>query len=204
MAFELPPLPFSRNALEPFMSERTLDFHHGKHHKAYIDTTNKLIRGTPYEKWSLEDIIRTTAKDTSKKQIFDAAAQAWNHTFFWQSMMPHGGGQPTGDVLQAINKCFGGFKKFREEFKSACVSQFGSGWGWLVLEEHEIKVLKTPNAMNPMAKGQVALLACDVWEHAYYLDYQNRRAEFVDAFLDHLVNWNHVTTHLKAHAEQIA
>ena len=198
MSFELPPLPFPAGALEPYMSQRTLEFHHGKHHKAYIDTTNKLIHGTPLEHRTLEDVIRATAMDASKKQIFDAAAQVWNHTFFWNSMRPKGGGKPKGDVLQAINRFFGGYEKFREEFKSACVSQFGSGWGWLVLDREKIKILKMPNALNPLSQGLVALLACDVWEHAYYLDYQNRRAEYVNAFLDKLLNWDFAAENLPA------
>ena len=186
------------------MSERTLEFHHGKHHKSYIDRTNRFIQGTPLEKLPIVDIIRSTAKDTSKRPIFDAAAQAWNHGFFWQSMTPGGGDQPTGEVLQAIDRCFGGCAKFRDEFKSACVGQFGSGWGWMVLDGDQVEVVSTQNAANPMSQGSVALLACDVWEHAYYLDFQNRRADFVDTFLDHLVNWNHVAMHLKTRADWAA
>jgi Fe-Mn family superoxide dismutase len=204
MAFELPPLPFPKNALEPHMSAKTLEFHHGKHHKTYVDTLNKLIHGTPLEKKPLEDIIRATAKDESKAQIFNNAAQVWNHTFFWHSMKPAGGGKPSGEIAEALERSFGGYDKFREEFAEACTSQFGSGWGWLVRERDKLKVIKTPNAVNPLSLGQVAILTCDVWEHAYYLDFQNRRPDFVTTFLDHLVNWDHVAHALKRQAEHAA
>jgi Fe-Mn family superoxide dismutase len=204
MTFELPPLPFSPQALEPHMSARTLEFHHGKHHKAYVDTTNKLVAGTPLEKSSLEDIIGATAKDGTKQALFNAAAQVWNHTFFWHSLMPKGGGKPKGEVLQALDQSFGGYDKFREEFKTACVGQFGSGWGWLVLDGDKLRVQKTPNAVNPLSQGNTALLTCDVWEHAYYLDFQNRRPDFVDAFLDHLVNWDQVAMRLKSRTDKAA
>ena len=204
MAFELPPLPYASNALEPYMTRHTMDLHHGKHHKAYVDTANRLLAGTPLEGQSLEEIIRATAKDTSRQPLFNAAAQAWNHTFFWHSMRPGGGGQPKGDVHAALERGFGGYDKFREEFKAACVSQFGSGWGWLVLDGSKLAVVKTPNAINPLSQGSAALLCCDVWEHAYYLDFENRRAEFVDSFLDHLVNWDHVAQQLKGHARRVA
>jgi superoxide dismutase, Fe-Mn family len=200
MAFELPPLPYPKEALEPHMSARTLEFHHGKHHKTYVDTANRLIQGTPFEGKPLEEVIRATAKDESKAQIFNNAAQIWNHNFFWLSMKPKGGGKPSGDVAQAIDKSFGGYDKFRKEFAEACVSQFGSGWGWLIRERDQLKVIKTPNAVNPLSQGQTALLTCDVWEHAYYLDFQNRRPDFVAAFLDHLVNWNHVAQQLRKEA----
>ncbi|HUK61476.1 MAG TPA: superoxide dismutase [Stellaceae bacterium] len=201
MAFELPPLPFPKNALEPHMSEKTLEFHHGKHHKAYVDTANKLVHGTPFEKQSLEEVIRATTKDESKVTLFNNVAQIWNHNFFWHCLAPKGGGQPGGEVAQAIEKSFGGYDKFKTEFKEACVSQFGSGWGWLVREKDRLKIIKTPNAVNPLALGSVALLTCDVWEHAYYLDFQNRRPDFVESFLDHLVNWEHVAAQLKSRAQ---
>jgi len=204
MAFELPPLPYPKNALEPHMSAKTLEFHHGKHHKAYVETLNKLIEGTPLAGKSLEDIIRATAKDESKSKIFNNAAQVWNHTFFWHSMKPQGGSKPTGDLAQAIERSFGGFDKFHKEFATACADQFGSGWGWLIRDGDKLKVIKTPNAVNPLAQGQVALLTCDVWEHAYYLDYQNHRPDFVATFLDHLVNWDHVAAALKGEAKQHA
>jgi superoxide dismutase, Fe-Mn family len=204
MAFELPPLPFAKNALEPHMSEKTLEFHYGKHHRAYVDTANKLVHGTPLDGKPLEEVIRLAAKDAAKKPLFDAAAQIWNHNFFWQSLKPKGGGKPGGELAQAIAHSFGSTEKFREEFKSACVSQFGSGWGWLVLDGDKLKVLKTPNALNPMSQGLVALLACDVWEHAYYLDFQNRRPDFVDTFLDHLVNWDFAAAALNRDKRKVA
>ncbi len=197
MAFELPPLPYPANGLEPHTSAKTLEFHHGKHHKAYVDNLNKFVAGTPLDGKSLEEIIRATAKDDTKATIFNNAAQVWNHTFFWHSMKPKGGGKPSGEVAQAIERSFGGYDKFREEFTAACTSQFGSGWGWLVRDADRLKVVKTPNAVNPLSQGQVAILTCDVWEHAYYLDYQNRRPDFVATFLDHLVNWDNVAKAMK-------
>lgn len=197
MAFELPSLPYAKTALEPHMSAKTLDFHHGKHHQAYVTNLNNLVKDGPMAAQSLEDIIRATAKDESKAGIFNNAAQVWNHTFFWNCMKPNGGGKPGGDIAQAIEKSFGTYDKFKEEFKNACVTQFGSGWGWLVAAGDTLKVVKTPNAVNPLAQGQKALLTCDVWEHAYYLDYQNRRPDFVDTFLTHLVNWDFVVQNLR-------
>jgi superoxide dismutase, Fe-Mn family len=198
MAFELPPLPYDKSALEPHMSAKTFEFHHDKHHKAYVDTANRLVQGTPFEGKPLEEVIRATAKDDSKALIFNNTAQIWNHSFFWNCMKPKGGGKPQGEVAQAIERSFGGYDKFREEFKTACTTQFGSGWGWLVKDGDKLKVIKTPNAVNPMSQGSgTALLTCDVWEHAYYLDYQNRRPDFVDSFLDNLANWDHVAQGLK-------
>jgi len=202
MVLKLPPLPFAKNALEPYMSARTVEIHYERHHRAYIDTTKSLIQGTPLQMHSLEDIILATAKDSSKTQIFNAAAQAWNHAFFWRSIMPRGGGKPVGEVLQAIDKCFGGYDRFRQEFKSACLRQFGSGWVWLAADGDMLEVLGTPNAVNPLSQGLITLLACDVWEHAYYLDFQDRRAEFVDTFIDHLVNWDYVKMQWRAAAGQ--
>lgn len=196
MAFELPPLPYAKDALEPHMSARTLEFHHGKHHQAYVTNLNNLVKDTPMAKQSLEDIIRATAKDESKTGIFNNAAQVWNHTFFWNCMKPNGGGQPSGDLAQRITQAFGSFDKFKEQFKAAAATQFGSGWAWLVADGGKLKVTKTPNAVNPMSQGQTALLTCDVWEHAYYLDFQNRRPDFVQTFLDHLVNWDFVAKNL--------
>lgn len=196
MAFELPPLPYPKNALEPHISERTMDFHHGRHHQAYVTNLNNLVKGSPFEQQSLEEIIKATHKDGSKTGIFNNAAQVWNHTFFWHSMKPQGGGAPSGNVAAAINKDCGGLDKFKEQFKAAAVGQFGSGWAWLVAERGQLKIVPTPNAVNPLAEGQTALLTCDVWEHAYYLDYQNRRPDFVQTFLDHLVNWDFVAQNL--------
>jgi superoxide dismutase, Fe-Mn family len=196
MAFELPPLPYPTNALEPYTSARTLEFHHGKHHQTYVTTLNKLMEGTPMARMPLEELIRTTYKDEAKTKVFNNAAQVWNHTFFWNSMKPKGGGAPSGDIAKAIERDLGGIDKFEEEFKKAGVDQFGSGWAWLVLDGGTLKIAKTPNAMTPLAQGQKALLTCDVWEHAYYLDYQNRRPDFVQTFLDKLVNWDFVAKNL--------
>jgi Fe-Mn family superoxide dismutase len=196
MAFELPALPYPKDGLEPHMSARTLEFHHGKHHATYVATLNKLAENTPFANQSLEEVIRATAKDESKVQIFNNAAQSWNHTFFWNCMRPRGGGQPSGDVLKAIEQSFGGVDKFKQQFKEAATTQFGSGWAWLVRDGSALKITKTPNAVDPLAQGQTALLTCDVWEHAYYLDYQNRRPDFVQTFLDHLVNWDFVAKNL--------
>ncbi|GAP13835.1 superoxide dismutase [Longilinea arvoryzae] len=197
MAFELPALPFTEDALEPYYSARTLSFHHGKHHKAYVDNLNKLITGTDLESKTLEEIILLAAADPAKAGMFNNAAQIWNHTFFWHCMKPGGGGKPGGAIAARIDATFGSYEKFAEQFKAAAVGRFGSGWGWLVLDGGELKILSTPNAETPLAKGQKALLTVDVWEHAYYLDYQNRRPDFVQAFLDHLVNWDFVAENLK-------
>ncbi len=190
MPFELPPLPFAKDALEPHMSARTFEFHHGKHHKAYVDTLNTLIPGTPWEKASLEDIIKGTHGDDKQAKIYNNAAHIWNHSFFWNSMKPGGGGAPSGDLAKKIDAAFGNLDGFKAKFKEAATTQFGSGWAWLVLANGKLEVVKTPNAVTPLAMGQKPLLTCDVWEHAYYLDYQNRRADMVQVFLDHLVNWD--------------
>jgi Fe-Mn family superoxide dismutase len=196
MVFELPPLPYSDTALEPYYSAQTFSFHHGKHHKAYVDNLNKLLPGSPFENSSLEEIIRATAGDQTKAGFFNNAAQVWNHTFFWNCMKPGGGGRPSGPLAGRIDTSFGSYEKFAEQFKAAAVGRFGSGWAWLISELGELKIMSTPNAENPMSLGKVALLTCDVWEHAYYLDYQNRRPDFVQAFLDHLVNWDFVAANL--------
>lgn len=196
MAFELPPLPYAKDALAPHISANTLDFHYGKHHQTYVTTLNNLTKDSPLADKSLEEVIHAVTGDASKATVFNNAAQVWNHTFYWNCMKPGGGGAPTGDVAAAIEKAFGSYGKFAEEFKNACLTQFGSGWGWLVAEEGTVKISKTPNADLPMAHGQTALLTCDVWEHAYYLDYQNRRPDYVQTFLDHLVNWDFVASNL--------
>jgi len=191
MAFELPPLPYKEDALEPHISARTLSFHYGKHHKAYVTKLNELIQGTELEKKSLEDIIHLTANKADQVAIFNNAAQDWNHTFYWQSMKSNGGGEPKGTLAEKITKDFGSFDEFAKLFKQAGVGQFGSGWAWLVLDKDgSLKVTKTPNADLPMIHGQKALLTCDVWEHAYYLDYQNRRPDYVEIFLKNLANWD--------------
>ncbi len=198
MSFELPALPYAKTALAPHISANTLDFHHGKHHQAYVTNLNNLTKDTPLASQSLEDVIKASAGDATKAGIFNNAAQVWNHTFYWNAMKPGGGGMPQGDVAAAIEGTFGSFEKFKDEFKNACVTQFGSGWGWLVADGGALKVTKTGNADLPMAHGQTALLTCDVWEHAYYLDYQNRRPDYVQTFLDHLVNWDFVAANLAA------
>ena len=198
MAFELPPLPYPADALQPYMSAETFSYHHGKHHAAYVANLNKLIEGTDLANKSLEEIIKATFGDPDKVGIFNNAAQVWNHTFFWESMKPGGGGAPTGPIADKINADFGGYDKFAEAFKTAAATQFGSGWAWLVLDNGTLKVTKTPNAENPLVYGQTPLLTLDVWEHAYYLDYQNRRPDFINAYLEHLVNWDAANARLAA------
>lgn len=198
MAFELPALPYPADALKPYMSAETFSFHHGKHHAAYVANLNKLIEGTDLANKSLEEIIKATFGDPNKAGIFNNAAQVWNHTFFWESMKPGGGGAPTGPIADKINADFGGYDKFAEAFKTAAATQFGSGWAWLVLDNGTLKVTKTPNAENPLVHGQTPLLTLDVWEHAYYLDYQNRRPDFINAYLEHLVNWDAANARLAA------
>jgi len=196
MAIVLPLLPYAENALEPHYSAKTIGFHYGKHHKAYVDNLNKLIAGTPMEAKALEEIIMSAAGDSSKIGMFNNAAQVWNHTFFWNCMRPGGGGRPKGDLAARIDAAFGSYEKFADQFKAAAVGRFGSGWGWLLLDGGTLKITSTANADTPMTSKQRALLTVDVWEHAYYLDYQNRRPDFVQAFLDHLVNWDFVAANL--------
>jgi len=197
MAFELPALPYAKTALEPHISANTFDFHHGKHHNTYVVNLNNLTADTDMAGKSLEDIMKATAGNASKAGIFNNAAQVWNHTFFWNSMKPNGGGKPTGTIADAINAAFGDFDKFKEAFKTAGMTQFGSGWAWLAAKDGKLEVLKTPNAECPLTNGYTPILTCDVWEHAYYLDYQNRRPDFLEAFLTHLVNWDFANANLK-------
>ena len=192
MAFSLPALPYDKSALAPHISAETLEFHHGKHHKAYVDNLNKLVEGKPEASKSLEDIIKS-----SEGGVFNNAAQIWNHTFYWSSMKPNGGGQPTGELAQAITRDFGSYEKFAEEFTTAGTTQFGSGWAWLVLEKGKLAVTKTGNADLPMKHGQKALLTIDVWEHAYYIDFRNLRPKYISTFLEHLANWDFATANLK-------
>jgi superoxide dismutase, Fe-Mn family len=196
MTFELPSLPYADTALEPYYSAKTFSFHHGKHHKAYVDNLNKLLPGSPFENSSLEEIILAVAGDATKAGFFNNAAQVWNHTFFWNCMQPGGGGAPSGALAAKIDAAFGSYEKFAEQFKAAAVGRFGSGWAWLVLDGGELKIMSTPNAETPMTGGKKALLTVDVWEHAYYLDFQNRRPDFVQTFLDQLVNWDFVAANL--------
>jgi Fe-Mn family superoxide dismutase len=197
MAHILPNLPYALDALEPHISSKTLSFHHGKHHQTYVTNLNNLIQNTELADLSLEDIIHATAQKPDKAGIFNNAAQVWNHTFFWHCLKPQGGGHPTDELKDKINQTFGTYEAFAAEFKQAALSQFGSGWAWLVLEKDTLRIMKTANADLPMVHGATALLTCDVWEHAYYLDYQNRRADYVDIFLAHLVNWDFAASNLK-------
>ena len=185
---EMEKLPFEMNALEPYISERTLSFHYGKHYATYVKNTNDLIAGTDLENAALEDIVSAAAGEASLKGLFNNAAQAWNHAFFWKCMK-NGGGKPQGEILARIEKYFGSYEKFHEEFKNAAVTQFGSGWAWLVEKDGKLEIMKTSNADTPIAHGLTPLLTIDVWEHAYYLDYQNRSADFVEAFLNNLANY---------------
>jgi Fe-Mn family superoxide dismutase len=185
----LPPLPHAENAFEPIITANTVRFHYGKHHKGYVDNLNKLIAGTEFANLPLEKIITETAGKTDKTAIFNNAAQAWNHTFYWDSMRPKGGGEPPAALKQKIEASFGSVDACKKELAAAAVSQFGSGWAWLVIESGRLKVVKTANADVPLITGMTPLLTIDVWEHAYYLDYQNRRADYVSAVLDKLINW---------------
>jgi Fe-Mn family superoxide dismutase len=197
MAFELPDLPFAKDALASGnMSADTLSYHHDKHHGAYVSKLNAAIKGTDMANMSLEDIIKATHNDSSKSGVFNNAAQVWNHSFFWKCLKSGGGGQPTGALADKIKADFGSFDKFAEEFKNAAATQFGSGWAWLVLDNGTLKVMKTPNAVNPIVEGKTPLLTLDVWEHAYYLDFQNARPGFIDNFMNNLVNWDFVAENL--------
>lgn len=192
MSIFLPDLPFSKNALEPYISANTLDFHYGKHHNAYVVNTNKLIEGTELEHDTLETIVKKCYADPPKTAIFNNAAQVWNHNFYWNCIKPEGGGKPSGEIAENINYVFGSFEKFAEELKTVAASQFGSGWAWLVLEDSSLRIIKTANAETPFAFGLKPLLTVDVWEHAYYLDYQNRRPDYLTMFVDKLINWSFV------------
>ena len=196
MAISLPDLPYRMDDLAPYISANTLDFHYGKHHKTYVDNLNKLIAGTDLADKSLEEIIKITAKDTAKAGIFNNAAQVWNHSFYWQGLKKKGGGAPQGAIAAKINSTWGSYDKFAEELKNAGITQFGSGWAWLVLDGNEIKITKTANADNPLAHGQKALLTIDVWEHAYYLDYQNKRPDYLTTVIQNLINWDFVNANL--------
>ncbi|TAH37616.1 MAG: superoxide dismutase [Alphaproteobacteria bacterium] len=192
MPFTLPDLPYAKDALAPFMSAETLDFHHGKHHQAYVTKLNELTAGGPLATATLEDIIVKTYNDESKAGIFNNASQHWNHIQFWGWMKPKGGGSIPGNLEKKIKEDFGSIDKFKEDFTNAGIGQFGSGWCWLVLEKGKLKVTKTANGVNPLCFGQQALLGCDVWEHSYYIDYRNKRADYLKAFLESLVNWESV------------
>lgn len=195
MAIILPELPFAKDALQPFISMRTLEFHHSKHHQTYVTNANKLIEGTDFANLSAEEIILKTAGDSSKTGVFNNVAQAWNHSFYWNCLKAEGG-RPTGSLLKKIEEDFGEFGKFADEFKNAGATQFGSGWAWLVLDGGKLKIIKTANADTPIAHGLKPLLTVDVWEHAYYLDYQNRRPDYLSTFVEKLINWDFVAAQL--------
>lgn len=195
MSLTLPPLPYALDALEPHISRRTLAAHHGYHHAAYVDKTRALVRGTPLESASLEEIVRASA-EPRQKALFNAAAQAWNHAFYWRSMRPGGGGDPRGEVARLIGERFGSQRAFSQEFVSAASDQFGSGWAWLVLEGDRLQIISTSNAETPLITSQVPLLTIDVWEHAYYLDFQQRRLDYIAAYLAHLVDWDFANQNL--------
>ena len=197
MAISYPDLPYSADALEPHISARTLEFHHGKHHKAYVDKLNAAIKGTPYDDQSVEEII-AAAHEASDAGVFNNAAQAWNHTFLWHSMAPNGRDEPTGPLADAINKRFGDLQGFQTAFKTAAMGQFGSGWTWLVASADGLDIVSTGNAATPLTDGVVPLLTLDVWEHAYYLDYQNKRDAYVDTFLGDLINWEFAERNFEA------
>jgi len=193
MAFTLPDLPYAKGALAPYLSEETLEYHHGKHHNAYVTNLNGLIEGTELAGKSLEDIILI-----ADGGVFNNAAQVWNHSFYWKCMKPGGGGEPAGELGKAIDKAFGSLDAFKKEFTQAAVTQFGSGWAWLVLDGEALKIVKTGNADLPLKHGQTALLTADVWEHAYYIDYRNLRPKYVETFLASLVDWEFVAANYAA------
>ena len=194
---QLPSLPYADNALAPCISQETISFHYGKHHKAYVDKTNKMINGTDLAGASLEDIIRAAAGKPDKTALFNNAAQVWNHSFYWNSLSPKGGGQPTGKLLDRIKSDFGDFTAFRDQFATAATTHFGSGWAWLVLDNGKLKIEQTQNAGTPItAAGKTPLLTIDVWEHAYYVDHRNKRADYVSGLLDKLINWEFAARNL--------
>ncbi len=190
MSFQLSPLPYATSALEPHISENTLNFHYGKHHQAYVNKLNDLTKGTSLEGQSLQGVIKESAGTPELVRIFNNAAQVWNHTFYWKSIKPKGGGVPSGTLFDMIEESFGSYEQFKTEFREAATSQFGSGWVWLVDDYEQLKIIKTSNADTPLCRNVTPLITCDVWEHAYYLDFQNRRPDYVNMFLSHLVNWD--------------
>ena len=197
MPFTLTPLPFAKDSLGPTMSADTLEHHHGKHHAAYVTKLNDLIAGSKFANADLESIIRATARGEAKeRQIFNNAAQVWNHDFFWESIAPNGGGTPPEPVLERIRTAFGSFENFREKFIAAAVAQFGSGWAWLIADHGKLEIRTTHDADNPLTSNAQALWTCDLWEHAYYLDYQQDRAQFVTAVIDNIANWQWVSKRL--------
>jgi Fe-Mn family superoxide dismutase len=190
MAFELPPLPFAYDALAPHMSKETLEYHHDKHHKAYVDTANKLIEGTGLESKSLEEAVIASAKDEKLKTLFNNVGQIWNHNEFWKSLKV--GAKVPADIAKRIDSDLGGMDKFKKDFVAEGLAQFGSGWVWLVSNNGRLEIMKTANADNPLTHGKTALMVSDVWEHAYYIDYRNARQKYLETFVEHLINWDHV------------
>jgi Fe-Mn family superoxide dismutase len=192
MTFELPELTYSKDALQPFMSAETLEYHHGKHHKAYVDKGNELLKGTGLEGKSLEEICKVSFAKPELSTLFNNAGQHWNHIHFWKWMKPNGGGSIPGELEKKLKEDFGSIDAFKEQFTQAGITQFGSGWCWLVSNNGKLEIMKTPNGENPIVHGKQALLGCDVWEHSYYIDYRNRRPDYLKAFLENLVNWEYV------------
>ncbi len=193
--FKLPELPFAKDSFSPHFSAETFEYHHEKHHNAYVTNLNKLLDDNKeMTDMDLEDLI--IASSTSSPAIFNNAAQIWNHSFFWYSIKPNGGGKPSGNIADQIDKDFGSYKAFAEQFKQAALTQFGSGWAWLVYHENKLEIVKTANAETPITKGMQPIIACDVWEHAYYIDYRNKRPDYVSTFLDHMINWDFAEMHL--------
>jgi superoxide dismutase, Fe-Mn family len=191
MAIELPPLPWAQDALAPHISKETIEFHYGKHHQAYVTKTNELIANTANANKSLEEIVKS-----SQGPLFNNSAQVWNHTFYWNSLKPKGGGQPTGAIATAIKESFGSYEAFRKELTEAAIGQFGSGWAWLVKDGSKLKVVKTPNAETPLTTSAKPVITVDVWEHAYYIDYRNARPKYLETYFDHLVNWDFANSNL--------
>ena len=196
MSFELPSLPYANDALAPYMSAETLDFHHGKHHQTYVTNLNNLLKDHELQNSSLEDIVVNASKDASMAGIFNNAGQHWNHILFWQCMKPDGGGSIPSELEGRLNSDFGSVEQFKEAFIQAGTTQFGSGWAWLAIDNGKLVVTKSPNASNPLVDGMKPILGCDVWEHSYYIDYRNKRPDYLKAFLDSLVNWEFVTSQL--------
>lgn len=196
MTIALPELPYGNKDLEPHISARTVELHYGKHHQGYVTNLNKLLQGTDLQGETLDRIVTRTAGDPELSGIFNNAAQVWNHTFYWHSMRPGGGGEPVGPIAKKIVTDFGGYEKFADQFKQAALAQFGSGWAWLIVKDDKLTIVRTSNADTPIARGEKPLLTIDVWEHAYYLDYQNRRGDYIEVFLTDLVNWEFVNSQL--------
>jgi len=196
MSFELPSLPYANDALAPYMSAETLDFHHGKHHQTYVTNLNNLLKDNELQGASLEDIVVKSSKDTSMAGIFNNAGQHWNHIMFWQCMKPKGGGSIPSELEARLNSDFGSVDQFKEAFIQAGTTQFGSGWAWLAIDNGKLVVTKSANASNPLVDGMKPILGCDVWEHSYYIDYRNKRPDYLKAFLDSLVNWEFVASQL--------